>query len=105
YQTSGGGTAISSKGGLLFNMVTRTGTNQFHGGAMFNGANHGMSSANYSDELRADLLAGIPDIVRQASPNLRPGADILKIYAAGAWLAGPVARSPLPCPFPAPHTP
>ncbi|HJZ76997.1 MAG TPA: carboxypeptidase regulatory-like domain-containing protein [Vicinamibacterales bacterium] len=95
YQTSGGGTAISSKGGLLFNMVTRTGTNQFHGGAMFNGANHGMSSANYSDELRADLLAGIPDIVRQANPNIVPGADILKIYDVGAWLAGPVVRDKL----------
>ena len=42
YQTSGGGTAVSSKGGLLFNMVTRTGTNQFHGGRMFTGANHNM---------------------------------------------------------------
>src|SRR5262245_47881674 len=95
YQTSGGGTAISSKGGLLFNMVTRTGTNQFHGGAMFNGANHGMSSANYSDELRAQLLAGIPDIVRQANPNIVPGADILKIYDVGAWLAGPIVRDQL----------
>jgi hypothetical protein len=92
YQTSGGGTAISSKGGLLFNMVTRTGTNQFHGGAMFNGANHGMSSANYSDDLRAQLLAGIPDIVRQANPNIVPGADILKIYDVGAWIAGPIVR-------------
>src|SRR5499427_4691726 len=95
YQTSGGGTAISSKGGLLFNMVTKTGTNQFHGGAMFNGANHGMSSANYSDELRAQLLAGIPDIVRQANPNIVPGADILKIYDVGAWLAGPIVRDKL----------
>jgi hypothetical protein len=95
YQTSGGGTAISSKGGLLFNMVTRTGTNQFHGGAMFNGANHGMSSANYSDELRTQLLAGIPDIVRQANPNIVPGADILKIYDVGAWLAGPIVRDKL----------
>src|SRR3954469_12814517 len=95
YQTSGGGTAISSKGGLLFNMVTRTGTNQFHGGAMFNGANHGMGSANYSDELRAQLLAGIPDVVRAANPNIVPGADILKIYDVGAWVAGPIVRDKL----------
>jgi len=95
YQTSGGGTAISSKGGLLFNMVTRTGTNQFHGGAMFNGANHGMSSANYSDELRSQLLAGIPDLVKQVNPNIVPGADILKIYDVGAWLAGPIVRDKL----------
>src|SRR5437868_2837408 len=95
YQTSGGGTAISSKGGLLFNMVTRTGTNQLHGGAMFNGANRGMGSANYSDALRTQLLAGIPDLVRAANPNLVPGADILKIYDVGAWLAGPIVRDRL----------
>ena len=92
YQTSGGGTAISSKGGLLFNMVTRTGTNQLHGGAMFSGANHGMGSANYSDAVRTQLLAGIPDLARAANPNIVPGADILKIYDVGAWLAGPVVR-------------
>ena len=92
YQTSGGGTAISSKGGLLFNMVTRTGTNQLHGGAMFSGANHGMGSANYSDAVRTQLLAGIPELARAANPNIVPGADILKIYDVGAWLAGPVVR-------------
>jgi len=92
YQTSGGGTANSSKGGLLFNMVTRTGTNKLHGGAMVNGANHGMGSANYSADLRTQLLAGIPDVARAANPNIVPGADILKIYDVGAWLAGPVVR-------------
>ena len=92
YQTSGGGTAISSKDGLLFNMVTRTGTNQLHGGAMFSGANHGMGSANYSDAVRTQLLAGIPDLARAANPNIVPGADILKIYDVGAWLAGPIVR-------------
>src|SRR6266487_1700033 len=92
YQTSGGGTAVSQKGGLLFNMVTRTGTNQIHGGAMFNGANRGMSSANYSPELRAQLLAAVPAVALAANPNIVPGADILKIYDVGAWLAGPVVR-------------
>src|SRR5436309_12405415 len=80
YQTSGGGTAVSSKGGLLFNMVTRTGTNRIHGGAMFSGANRGMGSANYSDDVRTQLLAGVPDVARAANPNIVPGADILKIY-------------------------
>src|SRR2546421_1192865 len=92
YQTSGGGTAISSKAGLLFNMVTRTGTNQLHGGAVFSGANRGMGSANYSDDVRTQLLAGVPDVARAANPNIVPGADILTIYDTGAWLAGPVVR-------------
>ncbi len=76
-------------------MVTRTGTNQFHGGAMFNGANHGMSSANYSPELRAQLLAAVPPVALAANPNIVPGADILKIYDVGAWLAGPIVRDKL----------
>src|SRR4029077_15397865 len=108
YQTSGGGTAVSQKGGLLFNMVTRTGTNQFHGGAMFNGANRGMGSANYSPDLRTQLLAGrpprglparlragVPAGALAANPNIVPGADILKIYDVGAWLAGPIVRDRL----------
>jgi outer membrane receptor protein involved in Fe transport len=92
YQTSGGGTAVSQKGGLLFNMVTRTGTNQFHGGAMFNGANRGMGSANYSSDLRAQLLAAVPAVALAVNPNITPGADILKIFDVGAWLAGPIVR-------------
>src|SRR5207237_8006666 len=92
YQTSGGGTALAPNGGLLFNMLPRTGTNQLHGGAMFSGANRGMGSANYSDEVRTQLLAGIPDLARATNPNIVPGADILKIYDVGAWLAGPVLR-------------
>ena len=71
YQTGGAGTAISSKGGLLFNMITRTGTNQFHGGGMFTGANHAMGSANYSDELRAQLLAAVPPAALAANPEHR----------------------------------
>ena len=95
YQTSGGGTAVSSKGGLLFNMVTRTGTNQFHGGGMFTGANHNMGSANYSDEMRAQLLAAVPPVALAANPNIVPGADILKIFDVGAWVAGPIVRDRL----------
>lgn len=93
YQMGGAGTAIAQKGGLLFNMVTRTGTNQFHGGGMFNGASHSMSSANYSPELRTQLLAAVPTAALAANPNIVPGADILKIYDTGAWLAGPVLRN------------
>src|SRR5712692_8886608 len=92
YQTSGGGTAVTQKGGLLFNMVTRTGTNQLHGGAMFNGANRGLGSTNYSPELRTQLLAAVPALALAANPNIVPGADILKIYDVGAWLAGPIVR-------------
>lgn len=93
YQAGGAGSAISQKGGLLFNMITRTGTNQFHGGGMFNGANHSMGFANYSSALRAQLLAGVPAAALASNPNIVPGADILKIFDTGAWIAGPIVRN------------
>jgi hypothetical protein len=92
YQMGSAGTGVSSRGGLLFNMITRTGTNRLHGGAMFNGANRGMGSANYSADLKAQLLAAVPAAALAANPDIVPGADILKIYDLGAWLAGPVVR-------------
>ena len=95
YQMGSAGTAVSSKGGLIFNMITRTGTNRFHGGMMFNGANRSMGSANYSPALRTQLLAAVPAAALAANPNLVPGADILHIYDAGAWLSGPVVRDKL----------
>jgi hypothetical protein len=95
YQMGSAGTAVSSKGGLLFNMITRTGTNRFRGGAMINGANRSMGSANYSPELKAQLLAAVPPAALAANPNLVPGADILKILDTGAWISGPVIRDKL----------
>ncbi|HEV8346309.1 MAG TPA: TonB-dependent receptor [Vicinamibacterales bacterium] len=94
-QTGGGGSAERQKGGLIFNMITKSGTNQFHGGYSFNGANHGMGSANYSDALKAQLLAAVPPAALATNPNIVPGADILKIYDTGAWLGGPIVRDKL----------
>jgi hypothetical protein len=91
-QTGGGGSAERQKGGLIFNMITKSGTNQFHGGFSFNGASHGMSSPNYSSALKAQLLAAVPAAALAANPNIVPGADILKIYDTGAWLGGRTTR-------------
>src|SRR5438067_3967630 len=95
FQVGGAGTALSNRGGLLSNMITRTGTNQLHGGAMFIGANHGMGSANYSDTLKGQILASAPPAALAANPNLAPTADILFITDTGAWLAGPVTKDKL----------
>jgi hypothetical protein len=84
----GGGSAEVSQGGVIFNQITRTGTNAFHGGAMFAGANRSMGSQNASPELRAQLLAAVPPLALQANPSIVPGSDIQHIYDTGFWLGG-----------------
>jgi hypothetical protein len=92
----GAGTAENSNGGLTFNMVTRSGTNQMHGGAMYNGTFGALASAqNFDADLRAQLLAAVPPRALAANPNIEPNADIEKMYDVGAWLAGPVVRDRL----------
>lgn len=91
----GGGSAEVSQGGVIFNQITKTGTNVFHGGVMFAGANRGMGSQNASPELRAQLLAAVPPLALQANPNIVPGSDIQHIYDSGFWLGGPIVRDKL----------
>ncbi len=91
----GNGSAEVSQGGVVFNQITKTGTNRFHGGYMFAGANRGMGSANASPALRAQLLASVPQKVLAANPNIVPGADIQHIYDTGVWLSGPILRDRL----------
>ena len=92
---AGNNPAESPRGGLVFNMVTKTGTNQLHGGGMFSGANRGMGFDNFSDQLRADLLAGLSPAVLAIRPDIKPGADINYIWDTGFWLAGPIMRDKL----------
>ena len=92
---AGNNPAESPRGGLVFNMVTKTGTNQFHGGGMFSGASRGMGFDNFSDQLEADLLATVPPAVLAANPELKPGADINYIWDTGFWFAGPIKQDKL----------
>jgi hypothetical protein len=54
-----------------------------------------MGSANYSDALKAQILASAPQAALLANPNLSPTADILHITDGGAWLAGPIEKDKL----------
>ncbi len=92
---AGNNPAESPRGGLVFNMVTKTGTNQLHGGGMFSGANRGMGFDNFSDELRSQLLAGLSPAVLAVRPDIKPGADINYIWDTGMWLAGPIMQDKL----------
>jgi hypothetical protein len=92
----GAGSAENSNGGLTFNMVTRSGTNQLHGGAMYNGTFGPLADAkNFDSALRAQLLAAVPARALAANPNLEPNADIQTMFDAGAWLAGPAIQDRL----------
>lgn len=92
---AGNAPAEAARGGLVFNMVTKTGTNQLHGGAMFSGANRAMGFDNFSDALRTQLLAGLSPAVLAIRPDIKPGADINYIWDTGMWLAGPIVRDKL----------
>ncbi|HEV3218098.1 MAG TPA: carboxypeptidase regulatory-like domain-containing protein [Vicinamibacterales bacterium] len=92
---AGNGPAEAARGGLVFNVITRTGTNQVHGGAQFNGTNHTMAFANTSAALRAQILRTLPAKILAINPNISPGADIRYLYDSGAWLAGPIAHDKL----------
>jgi hypothetical protein len=92
----GSGSAENSNGGLTFNVVTRSGTNELHGGAMYNGTFGALARArNFDDDLRSQLLAAVPDRVLALNPNIEPNADIQKMFDVGAHISGPVMRDRL----------
>ena len=67
----GAGSAENSNGGLTFNMVTRSGTNQFHGGALYNGTFGPLADAqNFDEEMEKQLLAAVPPLALQANPGI-----------------------------------
>jgi hypothetical protein len=88
----GTGTAETSKGGLIFNMVPRTGTNQWHGGTLFNGTGNALNFPNYSPALKKQLLSAVPVAVLKIKPGLEPSGQILKLFDFGGWIAGPIVR-------------
>ena len=94
-QMGAAGSASRDRGGLVFNMITRTGTNQFHGGAQYAGSGGRLNADNLSSELRTQLLASVPAVVLAANPNFQPASRIVDISDSGAWLSGPIVRDKL----------
>ena len=76
-------------------MISRSGTNQFHGGGTFAGSNSSMNSANITPAIRADLLAGLNPAARALAQDRFVGNEILKLYDYGAWIGGPIIRDRL----------
>jgi hypothetical protein len=89
-QTGGSGAAAMARGGLVYNMITRTGTNQVHGEALISGARPSWDFPNFSAALKQQLLATVPAAVLAVNPNLSPGAKVNKSIDYGAWISGPI---------------
>jgi hypothetical protein len=94
YQASNG-SAETARGGIVYNMVTKTGTNTFRGAYMASGSNQNFQSNNITPHLRSDLLAAVPARALAANPNIDPAAKILHIYDTGVSVSGPAVRDRL----------
>jgi len=94
-QTGGSGAAAMARGGLVYNMITRTGTNQIHGEALISGSRPSWDFANFSPALKQQLLATVPPQVLVVNPNLQPGAKVNKSIDYGAWMSGPIKTDKL----------
>ena len=91
----GNAPAESSRGGLVYNFVTRTGSNVYHGGFTASGTNQNFQADNINAQLRDQLLAGVPTAALAANPNLRPGAKVLHSFNVSGQASGPIMRDRL----------
>ena len=89
------GAAESAKGGLITNMVTKTGSNRFLGSYSFSGGGENTSWDNLSGQTLADLLAAVPLRARLANPDLVPSAKTLGIFDNSVSVSGPIMRDKL----------
>lgn len=87
--------AENAQGGIVMNMVTKTGSNDFHGNFNFVGSDSRLNANNVTDTLRRELLAGVPARVLAANPNIEPGNKILSIFDSAATFSGPIVRDKL----------
>jgi hypothetical protein len=86
-------TAERSTGGVVWQFVTKTGTNQFHGTGAFLGMTHGCcESDNINAANRAILLAGVPPYALAANPNPRLGSSIEHMFDASGTFGGPIIK-------------
>jgi carboxypeptidase family protein len=89
----GNASAEYQKGGVVYNMVTRTGTNQFRGTLSFTGTNDSLQADNVTSDLLRDLRLGVPALALQANPDVNPAAKVLRLLDTAQSLSGPLVRN------------
>jgi len=94
YQT-GQTPAEQPVGGVIVNVVTKTGSNTMHGDGMYNWTTQGLQSDNVSSALRTQLLAGVPAAALKANPNITPAPRIDTLFDSAFTMSGPVMRDRL----------
>jgi len=80
--TTGGGDLTVQTGGLGINLVTKRGTNKFHGGGRYLYAGDGMQSSNLPDALKTDPLDGrvrAHDVREHVARHAHHVADVLHL--------------------------
>ena len=85
-----------NKGGLLYNVISRSGTNQVHGGVTFSGIEQRDECGEHHARPE-DGTAGRAQLPRRGAlaQDRFVGNEILKLYDYGAWVGGPIVRDRL----------
>jgi hypothetical protein len=91
----GSTSAERAVGGVITNVVTKTGTNQFRFSGMYSGTSQRWQSNNLTTELRDQLLAGVPAAALAANPNIVPGGEIALLFDSAVGVSGPIIRDHL----------
>jgi hypothetical protein len=94
YQ-AGNAPAESSRGGVVYNMVTKTGTNTFHYDFTVSGTNNNFQFENLTPGLIDQFRAVVPARVLAANPGFVPSVKLQDMFNTSATFAGPVVRDRL----------
>lgn len=91
----GSTSAERAVGGVITNVITKTGTNTFRVSGMYSGTSQKLQSNNLTPALRTQLLAGVPAAALAANPNIVPGGEIDLLYDSSVGVTGPIIRDRL----------
>lgn len=94
FQT-GQSPAENQQGGVVMNMITRSGSNVIRGSFEAAGSRQAWMSENLSASQIAELRSSIPARLLAINPGLQPSNAIPYIYDTGGYLSGPLLRNRL----------